>query len=519
MRTKRKRAWRVGIASIAMLVGTTAVVLATASPAYAQPGCQDGGVYVVWARGSGQGIGGVEANNFGNSVFTALHAAGTRSYTWAELGNLDGDNHIGSDEYPAVPAIGVFTGDYNTSVFTGVKELITNLNHRYTLGPVGMGCGTETAVLGGFSQGADLIGWMLALTDGNLFGYPIPTLTPEARSHIGSVTLYGDPHFNVACGQNRPWVRANARCNSRPRLGARSPYLPPDFLDRTGSWCDDGDGICAVNDGTVGLGNHTSIYRNLLIQESAAEIALKASVKVCSYIVCPRLAFLDSRGSQFRPNDATPWQFSSSASVSPTAVAVDTQRMGLINSASGALFRRNDTEPWTQIVGPSFQPKAIAVSDSGRMAFIDYRGAWFRTNDNSPWVSMSDASVNPTAVSVSGQRMGLINSVSGALFRLNDNSPWVQIVGPSFHPRKVLVSDTGRMGFIDDRGAWFRPNDNSAWQLISAANAGPTDISVSATRVGLVNAVSGAIFRTSDNGSWITIVGPSFGPMAVAVAG
>jgi photosystem II stability/assembly factor-like uncharacterized protein len=233
----------------------------------------------------------------------------------------------------------------------------------------------------------------------------------------------------------------------------------------------------------------------------------------------PRMAFIDSRGSEFRANDDTAWQFSSDASVAPTAVAVDSQRMGLINSASGALFRRNDAEGWTQIVGPSFQPKAVAVSDSGRMAFIDNRGAWYRPNDNSAWVSMSDASVSPTAVSVSGQRMGLINSSSGALFRLNDNSPWVQIVGPSFHPRKVVVSDTGRMAFIDDRGAWFRPNDNSAWQMISDASVNPTDISISGTRVGLVNSASGAIFRTSDSGPWVQIVDPSFGPTAVAVSG
>jgi len=273
---------------MATLLAGTAVALATAVPAYADPGCQNGGVYILWARGSGQAIGDVEATRFQQNVQNSLNAAGIGTHAWAELGNLDGNNHVDpATEYPAAPALGVFDGSYNSSVFTGVNELIASLNHRYTLGPVGMGCNTETAVLGGYSQGADVIGWALALTDGgSLFGYPIPALTPAARSHIGFVAQYGDPHFNVACGQDRPWVRANARCDSVPRLGVRSPYLPSDFINRAGSWCDDGDGICAVNFWTIGIGTHITAYRDMWIQQSAAEIVSKAGMKVCSFVSC-----------------------------------------------------------------------------------------------------------------------------------------------------------------------------------------------------------------------------------------
>jgi len=226
----------------------------------------------------------VEAIQYQQNVQNALDGAGVGTHAWAELGNLDGNNHIDPGEYPAAPVSwSSITGGYNTSVFTGVTELISSLNHRYTLGPIGMGCVSETVVLGGYSQGADVLGWALALTEPGVFG--LPALTPEARSHIGFVALYGDPKFNVACGQNRPWVRANARCASFPRLGARSPYLPSDFLSRTGSWCDDGDGICAVNDWTIGIGNHTTVYRDSWIQQSAAEIAAAARLKQCSLVL------------------------------------------------------------------------------------------------------------------------------------------------------------------------------------------------------------------------------------------
>jgi len=281
-----------------MLASTTALALATASPAHADPGCQNGGAYILWARGSGQAIGDVEAQRFQWNVETSLNAAGIGTHAWAELGNLDGSVQ-GPNQYPddpanEYPAVGVgwaqVNGDYDNSVFIGVEELIANLNHRYTLGPVGMGCSTETAVLGGYSQGADLLGWALALTDGgSLFGHPMPALTPAARSHIGFVAGYGDPRLDAWSCPRPQWVRGSVQCQTIGVLGQRAPQ--PDMVGRTGSWCDQADGIC--NQSVPLPGTHTTAYRGNQangsdgwIAQSAAEIANNIRTKVCTFVQC-----------------------------------------------------------------------------------------------------------------------------------------------------------------------------------------------------------------------------------------
>jgi hypothetical protein len=287
-----------------MLASTTALTLATASPAHADPGCQNGGAYIVWARGSGQFIGDVEAQRFQGNVETSLNAAGIGTHAWAELGNLDGSvqgpNQFPDEpnEYPAVTvsdwhAVNLVNGTYVNSVLVGVQELIANLNHRYTLGPVGMGCNNETVVLGGYSQGADLIGRALALTDGGLlFGYPLPALTPAARSHIGFVAQYGDPELDSWSCPRSQWVRGSVMCQTIGVLGQRAPQ--PDMVNRTGSWCDQADGIC--NQSTSLLGSHLTAYRGSqpdgndgLIHQSAAEIVATARTKRCqlSGLGCP----------------------------------------------------------------------------------------------------------------------------------------------------------------------------------------------------------------------------------------
>src|SRR5438045_3394405 len=101
MRTNRRTVWRVVVACMAMLAGTVAVALATASPAQADPGCQNGGAYIMWARGSGQPIGDVEAQRFQSNVENTLNANGIGTHAWVELGNLDGDRTNG--QFPNDP--------------------------------------------------------------------------------------------------------------------------------------------------------------------------------------------------------------------------------------------------------------------------------------------------------------------------------------------------------------------------------------------------------------------------------
>jgi hypothetical protein len=275
---------------IAVLVATVLSVVALASfpapAAKADPGCIDGGVYVLWARGSGAAFNADEARAFKSHVYYALDALGVTRHEWAELGNLDGypgrDNRPNDPaEYPAVAVndwnvTNVFSEGYRNSVTVGIDELVKHLNHRYKptwLG--GRGCFNETVILGGYSQGADVIGYALKRSGGDENW----SLRQDAKNRIGYVALYGDPRFNIACNQDVWWVRGNPNCNSYSIFETRNPYAPAELRGWMGSWCDKGDGLCAGSfepGGTHGEGNHGTVYRDWWIWQSAAEIANQA---------------------------------------------------------------------------------------------------------------------------------------------------------------------------------------------------------------------------------------------------
>jgi hypothetical protein len=283
------------------LLGSLLIVFGFASPAHADPSCKQGGAYVLFARGSGEELSGDRADKFQEFVMQALANAGIQN-SWGELGNLDGDfdtqGHHDAGEYAAVAVdgwngINVASGAYAWSVHFGVQELVTHLNHRYgsETGNWVSGCDRETLVLGGYSQGAHVIGD--ALRSGNL--------SYEARRHIGYVALYGDPKFNPGALNDRQY-RANFQSNwwwvrgddpgyryvanvpeqieifpNSGMLGGASPYVPPEFKGRFGSWCAAGDRICAG----AGSGDiHSNAYDDGgLIQRSADEIARQAWLK------------------------------------------------------------------------------------------------------------------------------------------------------------------------------------------------------------------------------------------------
>jgi Cutinase len=281
VRTTRSPTWRAALLSVVTFLSVGTVVFGASSPAYADPGCNSGGAYLLWVRGSGQDFDDVESQRFKEHARYALNAAGVSApeWAWAELGNLDGDYLLESEapqnEYPAVAAPwNAAPWIYGPSVEKGTNELIAHLNDRYAgNGRTNNGaCHTEVAVIGGYSQGADVVGWALERT-----GYG--SLSAEARRHIGYTALYGDPKNDYGCNVDRWWQRGtNANgCNHDGILGARNPYAPAEFRGRLGSWCDTYDGICTSGSSGGGIGNHTTIYREWWIWQSAAEIAKAAN--------------------------------------------------------------------------------------------------------------------------------------------------------------------------------------------------------------------------------------------------
>jgi hypothetical protein len=241
---------------LAMLLGSIGLaVLGPSGTAHANPGCNNGGVYAIFARGSGEHFNDLRATEFEADLRNSLSQAQPPiGMAYAELGNFDNNYHVDGSEYPAVGGLEAgFTPTYRGSVAKGANEIIAYLNDRV------LQCPQETIVLGGYSQGADVVGWALQ-------GTTTSWLTTTAKNHIGFVALYGDPKFDPGPLDDRInntnfsskwwWVRGSGpgwrstgpwNESNSGMYQTRAPYpyvVAPDFEGRFGSWCDANDGVC-----------------------------------------------------------------------------------------------------------------------------------------------------------------------------------------------------------------------------------------------------------------------------------
>lgn len=223
---------------------------ALTASARADPGCQTG-VLLLWARGSDQNFSdrAQEFNAFKARVGSAL---GTTPRADVQLGNIDGDGVLEANEYPAVGGLKSIGPRYFESQRIGRNELIEYLNRRAST------CRREAYVLGGFSQGADVVGDAVLLEGwGDINDY--------TRSRLAVVALYGDPsHYEGR--------------------GILPPRPLPTWLTssgRIGSWCDVNDIYCRAKDFNFPWGNsHGWIYAQRYIPDTAGWIAAKAVAKL-----------------------------------------------------------------------------------------------------------------------------------------------------------------------------------------------------------------------------------------------
>lgn len=133
----------------------------------AAPSCANGGVNVVFARGSGEHLNDQRAHQFYLSLIGSAGQPGAFygkvPTVWSELGNEDGSVLVNmnddpqysgktkpkpddSNEYPAVgDAAAAISVTYSDSVKKGSNELVNYLNDR------AVRCPTETFVAGGYS--------------------------------------------------------------------------------------------------------------------------------------------------------------------------------------------------------------------------------------------------------------------------------------------------------------------------------------------------------------------------------
>jgi hypothetical protein len=265
-----------GFVALGLLVWCVAVG-ADARPADAveTPACSTVGL--VFARGSGQPLGYREAPRFfqklaarlGPTVATTSYELGSGAHGGARYPAAG----VGTDSTQEILNVvdawtGVAGGTYRSSVESGAGELAAYLAARTAV------CPGERQVVGGYSQGAQVVGDGVART------------SPEARARITFVALFGDPRLDLPEGKGwfppacrgsarSPWRRGNAGCfTDNGLLGARQPYVPGDLVNRTGSWCHRNDPICNGNVIDLAASTHSRYSEaGAGMDEAVAEIA------------------------------------------------------------------------------------------------------------------------------------------------------------------------------------------------------------------------------------------------------
>lgn len=188
-----------------------------------------------------------------------------------------GTTYDGTPPNALQEAFGLANNPYRLSVQNGVEELTGFLRDRV------QECPKQQIVLGGYSQGAEVVGEALNKLPNNVL------------THITYAALFGDPKldlFNGAgdwlIGNKTPWVRGDVGWGELGgSLGAREPYIPDLMYGKTGSWCDAYDLICTgniLNAAETQLGGSHERYDDKWIPQAANEIVEHLNLAFPQYV-------------------------------------------------------------------------------------------------------------------------------------------------------------------------------------------------------------------------------------------
>lgn len=253
----------------------------------AEVSCRD--LAIVFARGSGQNPSGIalddltskdfrdkeaQSYEFFNQISSRLAGLTVEKVT---IHNFEGRyNQYGYKAVSVAEGMSKFATHrndasnlYYESVKDGAEELAWYLEDKMT------SCPLQQVVLGGYSQGAQVVGDALNL------------LPAQFRSRIAYTALFGDPKFNSRL-PNSPtpkvgyWARGSANGLQTGSLGARVQYVP-DGIANVGSWCDKEDPVCSARYALANPVNrfvadyfsnhvHSTIYQEKWIPQAANEI-------------------------------------------------------------------------------------------------------------------------------------------------------------------------------------------------------------------------------------------------------
>ncbi len=214
---------RLGGAAVvgALALLTTPAVSATAAPSATSAGCPD--VEVVFARGTGEAPG---AGFFGDAFIDALRSKiGTKS-----MGVYDVN-------YPASP-------DFPTAM-VGIEDAANHIKQTAAT------CPQTKEVLGGFSQGAAVMGFVTstAVPDGAPSDTPQP-MPPEVANHVAAVALFGTPSTRFMTQFGQPTI-----------------VIGPPYVAKTTEYCAAGDPVCG--DGGD-FGAHNAYLDNGMVDQAAS---------------------------------------------------------------------------------------------------------------------------------------------------------------------------------------------------------------------------------------------------------
>lgn len=306
-------------------------------------------VETIFARGSGAKLNDTSGESL--KFFTELknRISNTISYNSYELGT-DTYNDF---KYPAVAvnnwnwlnSLGASLSSgqyfaYGNSVKQGVGELQSYLSKRYNK------CKSSDSwyIIGGYSQGAQVIGQALNGLDKNI------------RDRIVFVGLFGDPKLYYpeglginppACrGENiSPWRRAASNCKlDNGSLSSRIPYLPSDMESKTGLWCYKKDMICDIAAAPHNEGHGEYKKDRMAIDEAAREAVEKLAK------VLPK--------EQSKAIDVTRKRGSNTAGIDTVFIIDTTGSMGN-RLAQASQFARNSADK--------------IKSNNGRVALVEFK--------------------------------------------------------------------------------------------------------------------------------------------------
>lgn len=262
------------LVSLSLLVAT--LLTSTADALVDGKGC--GELDVVFARGSGQSLGQAESvriraeieKRIPVSLAPVFYELGTESYGGHKYPAIDVGNVFNGNPIGAWVSAG-YANDYGKSVDAGVGELYNYVVQRNAK------CPNARIILGGYSQGAQVIGQTL------------PKFSAAVQSKIDFVALFGDPKLYLPEGEGlyppacrgkelSQWRRHIGTCGTdNGALGARkNPYVPATMAAKTGLWCNAADYICGTSKIIGDQAGHGK-YKDVggAIDKAAIEIATR----------------------------------------------------------------------------------------------------------------------------------------------------------------------------------------------------------------------------------------------------